>query len=266
MVRRRASPREAAEPRLIPADRAEPEWLRRPFGPPRSESRPSGTVRHTTGRGNPVPSQRLGWDARSGKLAPVRDRDIRSATRAQALREHIEDPDTLVIDELGLLHGEARVDIAVVNGELHGFELKSAADTLERLPRQILAYGSVLDRVTLVLAENHYAHAMKLVPAWWGIKLAAMQRDAITLSDHRRAQPNEQVDARSLAMLLWRDEALAELAARENSRRLQTCPRRALYDRLVAALSLDELRECVRSTLKRRRGWRVDASRTSRGD
>lgn len=166
-----------------------------------------------------------------------------------------------MIDELGLLHGGARVDVAVVNGEIHGFELKSAADTLERLPKQIVAYGAVLDRVTIVLAENHYAHAMTLVPSWWGVKLAALEADAIVLRDHRPTQMNETIDPRSLAMLLWRDEALAELDARGLSHGLRSRPRRALYDRLVGALTLDELRRAVRTRLKERSGWRAGAPR-----
>jgi len=196
-----------------------------------------------------------------GYTALVRDRDIRGALRAQALREHLEDPGTLVIDELGLLHGGARVDVAVVNGEIHGFELKSAADTLERLPKQIAAYGAVLDRVTLVLAENHHQRAMTLVPEWWGVHVATQMSDSIVLQSYRAAGANDGIDPRSLAMLLWRDEALGELGKRGLSRGLQSRPRRVLYERLIASLSLDELRYAVRTRLKERLGWRAAAPR-----
>jgi hypothetical protein len=49
-----------------------------------------------------------------------------------------------MLDEFGLEHGEVRVDVAVINGELHGYEIKSERDTLERLPRQVKAYSAVL--------------------------------------------------------------------------------------------------------------------------
>ena len=65
------------------------------------------------------------------------------------------DPQTLIVEELGIRQGAARVDVAVVNGSLHGYEIKSARDTLERLPKQSELYSSVFDTITLVTAENH---------------------------------------------------------------------------------------------------------------
>ena len=53
------------------------------------------------------------------------DKDVRQAVKDKILKAHINDPSTLVIDELGLDHGRNRVDIAVINGELHGYELKA---------------------------------------------------------------------------------------------------------------------------------------------
>jgi hypothetical protein len=39
------------------------------------------------------------------------------------------DLDTRVVEEMGIWAGSVRVDIAVINGEFHGFELKSDRDT-----------------------------------------------------------------------------------------------------------------------------------------
>ena len=38
---------------------------------------------------------------------------------------------TRIVDDLGLRHGVARVDVAVVNGIIHGYELKSDKDNLK---------------------------------------------------------------------------------------------------------------------------------------
>lgn len=94
----------------------------------------------------------------------MRDRDVRQALHRKVLKEHHGDADTLVLDELGLRHGTCRVDIAVVNGYLHGYEIKSDSDTLERLPAQIATYGLVLDRATLVVGERHLEKAKPLIP------------------------------------------------------------------------------------------------------
>lgn len=72
----------------------------------------------------------------------MRDRDVRQALHRKVLKEHHGDADTLVLDELGLRHGTCRVDIAVVNGYLHGYEIKSDSDTLERLPARSPLMGS----------------------------------------------------------------------------------------------------------------------------
>ncbi len=106
-------------------------------------------------------------------------------------------------------HGAARVDVAVVNGSLHGYELKSDSDSLGRLARQAHVYSSVLDRVTLVAGRRHLEEAMGLVPYWWGVQVAEMKpRGSVLFSSVRRARKNPSQDPVSVAKLLWREEAL----------------------------------------------------------
>src|SRR5258706_11027427 len=69
-----------------------------------------------------------------------------------------------IVPELGLWHGAARIDIAVVNGILHGFEIKSDRDTLSRLDVQMPAYNSVFDKVTLVVGRTHLVQAFQTIP------------------------------------------------------------------------------------------------------
>ncbi|WP_283807951.1 DUF2130 domain-containing protein [Bradyrhizobium macuxiense] len=80
-----------------------------------------------------VSSSRLVQQGQQSKIEQVyhyRDRDVRQALHRKVLKERHGDADTLVLDELGLRHGTCRVDIAVVNGYLHDYEIKSDADTL----------------------------------------------------------------------------------------------------------------------------------------
>lgn len=196
----------------------------------------------------------------------MRDRDVRAALHQQVLRMHLDTPNTLVLDEFGLLHGRARIDVAVVNGELHGFELKSERDTLQRLPAQMAAYNAVFDRVTIVVAENHVISAAAAVPEWWGLVVARGNAQETVLHDHRNAEMNPAIDPMALAMLLWRDEALAAAEQLGISKGLSGKPRRFVHERLAVALEIDALRALVRSTLKNRAGWRVAGQRTSSGD
>ena len=103
----------------------------------------------------------------------MHDRELREALHHKLLKEHHGDTNTLVLDELGLRHGTCRVDIAVVNGYLHGYEIKSDADTLQRLPGQVSLYCAVLDRATLVVGEKHAEKAKAHLPDWWGVEVAS---------------------------------------------------------------------------------------------
>ena len=72
----------------------------------------------------------------------MNDAQIRSSFHSKKLRRHHATPDTLVVDELGLKHGKCRADIAVINGHLIGYEIKSDDDSLHRLARQVEAYNA----------------------------------------------------------------------------------------------------------------------------
>jgi hypothetical protein len=188
------------------------------------------------------------------------DREVRTALLMKARAAHARSPDTLIIEELGLEHGICRVDVAVVNGRLHGYEIKSDADTLERLPAQALVYSRVLDRVTLVVGERHVNEAEKLVPRWWGIQLVSPANTGILrICAARPARPNPNVSAFHLAHLLWRSELLEALSryapqlAHVKSNRIDLCKT------LAELAPLSALKSEVRERLKRRTAWRCHA-------
>ncbi len=78
----------------------------------------------------------------------MRDQDIRDSLRQELVAAYGSDSSTLIVEELGICCGMARVDVAVVNGELKGFEIKSEKDTLGRLPAQSGMYGKVFDTMS----------------------------------------------------------------------------------------------------------------------
>lgn len=192
--------------------------------------------------------------------------ELRSAVRRQLVNSAISDPRSLVIEEWGILQGAVRVDLAVVNGLIHGFELKSRADTLERLPRQVEAYGRVVDRAMLVLADSHLREAVAMLPSWWGIVAAAPGADGLSCRQIRGATPNPCPSALDIARLLWREEALDILEKLSLASGVRSKPRSALYARLATTLDIDVLRFTVRRYLRHRQGWRSGELRTSGGD
>ena len=196
----------------------------------------------------------------------MNDSDIRSNFHAKRLRRYHLSPDTLVLDELGLKHGNVRADIAVVNGHLIGYEIKSDADSLNRLSRQVDAYSAVFDRANAVVGQRHSVPIAKLVPSWWGIVVATRgRRGAVCFKTIRRASPNPSTDAFATAQLLWRNEAEEELAKRGFSGRILRQKRSILYEELIKALGAVELRMVVKERLKMRTDWRRPAQ-SSPGD
>ena len=195
----------------------------------------------------------------------MNDALMRAATKQVLLLQHKGDAETVIVEELGIQHGLSRIDLAVVNGELHGFELKSDRDTLARLPEQTETYGRVLDRVTLVIGERHLRRAVEMVPEWWGIRVARVEAPELHFSDLKVAINNPSLDARCVAMLLWRDEALDLLEELGRARGMYSKCKAEIYSALIEAVSLDDLRGRVRKCLRQRSNWRSAATRLSCG-
>lgn len=188
---------------------------------------------------------------------PLRDSDVRQAAYRRLLTHAQACPDTLVIDELGLDHGSCRIDIAVINGHIRGVEIKAEADTLERLPRQVAAYGEVVDKALLIVAPKHLEPAMEIIPDWWGVMVAerGVSR-GVKFRRVRAEKANKGIDPLVLARLLWRPEAQAILRGLGVPERELRTPRAMLYKMLVDRLPLRRLSLSVRETLKARTSWR----------
>ena len=189
----------------------------------------------------------------------MRDRDIRTNLRRELERAHRDfASETLFINEFGLCQGNARVDVAVVNGSLSGYEIKSEKDTLQRLPHQVDIYSRALDYVTIVVSELHLQKVTNLIPEWWGIIGAFYDQGDIKFNLARQPLENPSVDPLSVAQLLWRPEALTLLGEWGQDKGMASKPRRLLWKKLAESQSLDELRRAVRRTLKVRARWRSE--------
>lgn len=155
---------------------------------------------------------------------------------------------TVLLDELGLCQGDVRVDVAAINGELSGFEIKSPADSLARWPKQRRVYSKVVDRAWLVAPEKTLEAAN--APAWWGLIRIVETDHQLGLRVVREAGFNPKPDPYAIACLLWRDEAIQALADVGRDRGVRTKRRKLVWERLVECLPIDDLRRAVRSALK----------------
>ena len=188
----------------------------------------------------------------TSNIRPAGDREIRDALLSLLRDAHAGAADVALLEELGLCRGEVRVDVTLVNGSLHGYEIKSDRDSLRRLARQVAVYSAVLDLATLVVGQRHAEAAVALVPPWWQILVAQVTPTGLCLVELRPGTVNEHRQRRALVELLWLDEALALLAARNASRGFRRKPRPVVWDRVCEIYDVDEIATEVRERLKAR--------------
>jgi hypothetical protein len=186
----------------------------------------------------------------------LRDGDIRRILEEHLVDQHRCMGDTTILHEMKVYRPTARVDLAVVNGELCAFEIKSDVDSLCRLSHQIDAYSAVFDRVSLVTTSKHLKSGRQKVPAWWGISVS----DGVTVSVRRTPKKNPNRSHESLLYSLSRGELLAILAANGASRGLSARNTSTLVSAIMSRLGSTDIDVSCRQVLKRRRGGHIPSS------
>ena len=183
----------------------------------------------------------------------MHDQDIREFLRRDLQQRHGGDPETKVIDELSIGGGRSRIDLALVNGVLHGFEIKSNYDTLSRLPEQAKLYGTVCDRMTLVVGERLIRSAIDHLPDWWGVTLVrADDAGQLEFCNFKFAQTNPSLDAMAVARFLHRSEAVAFVVELGSGSPSQRVSRQELCRFLAKNVKLPVLCERVRTCIRAR--------------
>ena len=116
----------------------------------------------------------------------TRDRDIRAALLPVLLRKYLHFEEDLALQEFKC--NSARADVAVMNGVMHGFEIKSDSDSLCRLSDQIHAYEGVFDLITVVVGKRLLGAVEADLPSHCGIILARFSDGKIRLTRRRPAK------------------------------------------------------------------------------
>ncbi len=209
----------------------------------------------------------------TNKLVLTNDRSIRIALRT-ILEKGLEKynlenkPPAKIFEEFSVRHGIARIDIAVINGIIHGYEIKSDRDTLERLSEQMDKYNAVFDKLTLVVGRRHLYNAINIIPDWWGIMIAKIDmNNKVVFYTIREEEDNPEQVGISVARLLWREEALRILEEQNEATGFRSKPRDLIYKRLTSVLDVETLKEQVKYTLLvSRKNWRSDVQLALSGD
>ena len=106
-----------------------------------------------------------------------------------------------------LMIGRSRADIVMVTRKaIIGVEIKSDADTYERLKRQVKDYDRYFDYNLLVVGSTHAAHASEHVPKHWGIVSVEDIKGKMDFYNIRESNPSKKAKLKTQMNLLWRRE------------------------------------------------------------
>lgn len=187
-------------------------------------------------------------------LSPM---EIRGKLREWVSANLSSGPDDVLIDELGFVNlrpgrtidNTFRADLALANGRLVGFEIKSGSDSLKRWPSQCEAYFNVFDEVWLCTHGRHLEKALTMTPKNTGVLLVD---DLGGFAILRSAKANESVSAYDITGLLWRDE-LDEMCLAAGIKCLSRHTKKDVRLKVSQSISIADIRAFALQKLKARK-------------
>jgi len=91
----------------------------------------------------------------------VREPDIKATVLTHLRKAGDISSKSVVANEYAVGRTSVRADLAILQDEFIGVEIKSQYDSLRRLPRQLSVYRQFFDRTILVVAERHLSAALQ---------------------------------------------------------------------------------------------------------
>ena len=183
------------------------------------------------------------------------DSSIRRALLEYVKSRHRDSADPKLVEELGLSYEQTRIDLAVIDNHIYGYEIKSDLDSLNRLVGQSNLYNGCFDELTLVVGAKHIINALYMVPDWWGVILAKkdIKTDRVRLYDIREAARNPAIDKIDITKMLLKSEALNILIDINKADGVKSKSRSIICEHLANCLDASRLRDLVGSQIRQRR-------------
>ena len=185
----------------------------------------------------------------------MQDRDIRKLLHPYLENENRKFKDTIIVDEFELCSGLSRIDVAVINGVIHGYEIKSEEDTLKRLANQINYYNKSLEKISVITNRSHLKQIRERVPRWWGLLLINDTDKRKKVTEIRKAKNNPILESQSMLHILWKDELIFII----NKYKLKVSRhinKRKMRESVAKELDITILSYEILSALKSRQNWR----------
>lgn len=184
--------------------------------------------------------------------------DIRTALRSWVHEKFELKYNDILINELGFWNKDPkstvdcsfRADLALANGRLVGFEIKSQKDSLKRWESQMTAYSNVFDEIWLCSHGKHLHRALDITDKHIGVLVVD---DSGSISIVRYASENKKLNFYDLSGLLWKDELLAFASLNNIVEVKSRMTKNEIRDILSIYSSLNDLKPYVLQRLKERK-------------
>lgn len=188
--------------------------------------------------------------------ADITEEAIRTFVKARLPRLVQSRSRPLLVEEMEVCSGRARIDLAVIGDRLIGIEIKGPQDSVTRLPEQANAYSQCFDQVVLLVHESLLEKARPLIPHWWGLIVGRQVDGRIRYSVEQRPEPNPSLDLDKVLSLLWREEidALCYDLLGSNSRPKAT--KKSIRAELLPQIEPSILHQASLRKLRERTEWR----------
>lgn len=180
----------------------------------------------------------------------MRDRDLRELVLNELYQKYQGDEDTRIVNEMGIENGASRVDVAVINGILHGYELKSESDNLKRLPRQVEYYNRLFERMTIVVDTKYINDVKNIVPSWWGI--VTIKKNKNGLRQIRKGRKVSYQNEETLLNLLWKEDLNTLVDVLGYPKNFKLKRKHELYQIFIADNRKDIIKKYIYDVLKKR--------------
>lgn len=165
------------------------------------------------------------------------DRDIR-----EPLFDYLEEQygKTRMFEEK--IIGRSRADIIMLTEEnLVGIEIKSDADTYERLKRQVKDYEKFCDYNYIAIGKTHEKQVEKHIPKEWGIFVISKEGEEFLIQEKRAPLENPKLKKERQITLLWRPE-LQNILEHNKLPKYKQKSKRFVQQKLLEKLEWDVLK------------------------
>ena len=138
--------------------------------------------------------------------------------------------------------GKSRADVLMVTERrITGLEIKSDADTYERLRRQIRDYDKYCDENYVVIGRSHAKHVEEHIPAYWGVLVVSVNGRDIVIEEMRPPQQNPKMKRELQLAILWRAE-LQNIIEQNHLPHYRQKSKRFVREKLLEKLEWDQLK------------------------